>query len=1482
MGKFLDKAGLQTVWGLIKNGFVAKSSVSEKSTTLTWNTETEIANIDGKSIKVKIPAAPTFSNTARLQVSDTTNKRINTKESTGNYIQFTGGTNKFTVGDGTNSFDVSVTPSISLAHTITVKSGVKKDGTTEISATSSSAANPTVSLGDSGVSAGIYGPSGDVSGSNGNTIKVPQIRVNAKGIVTEISEKTFTAVNSTYTVNNGSFTIKTKVGSNAAVNVGSTSANASGNSDVTFIQGTNVTLTTDTTNRTITISSTDTNTHNSHGHTFTTTAPTSVGTTLGWGGTFDVVTALGNASATSGNLSSTYTTYRFQLPGNPNTDSKVTQTATTSSNTSWRPLILGGGNNYSDATVFAPVNVTDGVLSAHLAKFAPSQGIMALVGLKKLGTDGKEVAGSNTTVWNTNGGTTSLSSYLTSQDHYKTSPTAGSYGMKDATTGNNGTKIQIPYITVDGNGHVTSISNKEYTAVDHTYTVGSANLSLQVNGASKTTFSANATSAASFNIANGTSTSGNGTFLAGGVAVSIYGLAGAAYKALDADSMTASSTNVPTSKAVAAYVSAALTSVLTYKGTIGSSGATVTALPASHKVGDTYVVSVAGTYAGKACEVGDYIICKTAGTSANDSHWDVVNGENQVENKSASLAGAGSSATIATVDGTNLTITTPSTWTGVAKTGTVTSVATGAGLTGGTITGSGTIKVKLKDETANSADSSKSTSTNGGLYSVEVDKSGNLAVRVPWTDHTYTVNNGTLNLQANGTTKTTFTANQSGNSTFNIATGSGNGTISVGGVDVSVKGLGSAAYTNSGDYATSGHNHDGRYLRNYHKSSDITSTEVVADSDYIHNVGDSGGASTTMTKPAGMDNAWGILHMHLHTGNYAMQLGFGGTTGHMYFRNAYNTATFGAWVTLLDSNNSSVALSGSTLTVKINGTSHSLTNTWRGIQDNLTSSTNTTESLSAKQGYLLANGSARDNTKLPLSGGTMTGLLTTTSGSSHAGVKVGNTYINAINGDLIFQNNGTIRFGGDSWDYNVWAGLKYVHSSKVIYLGLADGSAFTANSAQSGGKVYTPGVSEIYIGNGTYKVWHAGNDGSGSGLDADTLDGNHASAFALSGHTHTTSIATSSGTNQITLAYGTKYAITAGGTSYVFTMPSSDNTWRPIGTGANDAAAGNHTHDGRYLRWNGNGANVTAMTWGTLTEANGYTILSHASSSDGGDWGMVNKGGQIFMQLDGYYYQNEGRYRVLDTSDSSSFASAGHTHSYLPLSGGTETGSITFSQTSSTRTNGIIGTYDPNAAAAIWSMGASYQIATDGKSLGSLYGAAYVYYGSGYTYGAGKSGGHSFVWAQNGNPTAALGNNVWTSGGFIKNGSSDSYVLLGGGGHKAVSDFATSGHTHTTSIATSSATNQITLAFGTKYVITAGGTSYVFTMPGNPNTNTWRPIQVGGVDKLTDSSTKINFTNSGSASVSYSGGTITIGCSAAANATADSALTAAEVEALLV
>ena len=117
----------------------------------------------------------------------------------------------------------------------------------------------------------------------------------------------------------------------------------------------------------------------------------------------------------------------------------------------------------------------------------------------------------------------------------------------------------------------------------------------------------------------------------------------------------------------------ALTAVLTYKGTVGSNG-DYTSLPSSHEVGDVYVVSSAGTFAGQSCEVGDYIICKTSRSTASDNDWNVVNGENQVSNSAATLAAAGSNVTIATVDGTNITISTPVSWTGVNKNGTLTGV----------------------------------------------------------------------------------------------------------------------------------------------------------------------------------------------------------------------------------------------------------------------------------------------------------------------------------------------------------------------------------------------------------------------------------------------------------------------------------------------------------------------------------------------------------------------------------------------------------------------------------------------------------------------------------------------------------------------------------------------------------------------------------------------------------------------------------------
>ena len=74
-------------------------------------------------------------------------------------------------------------------------------------------------------------------------------------------------------------------------------------------------------------------------------------------------------------------------------------------------------------------------------------------------------------------------------------------------------------------------------------------------------------------------------------------------------------------------------------------------------------------------------------------------------------------------------------------------------------------------------------------------------------------------------------------------------------------------------------------------------------------------------------------------------------------------------------------------------------------------------------------------------------------------------WISAFKGQVIFNTGNAIRFGETAWDWNKWAGLKYNHSAKTIYLGIADGSVFNANSAQSGGSLYFPAINNVYCYN---------------------------------------------------------------------------------------------------------------------------------------------------------------------------------------------------------------------------------------------------------------------------------------------------------------------------------------------------------------------------------------------------------------------------------
>lgn len=96
-----------------------------------------------------------------------------------------------------------------------------------------------------------------------------------------------------------------------------------------------------------------------------------------------------------------------------------------------------------------------------------------------------------------------------------------------------------------------------------------------------------------------------------------------------------------------------------------------------------------------------------------------------------------------------------------------------------------------------------------------------------------------------------------------------------------------------------------------------------------------------------------------------------------------------------------------------------------------------------------------------------------------------NARISAIDDQVIFNTGNAIRFGETAWDWDKWAGLKYAHSNKTIYLGIADGSVFNANSAQSNGTLRLAGITTItpdagariggsgnlYLGNANNSGW---------------------------------------------------------------------------------------------------------------------------------------------------------------------------------------------------------------------------------------------------------------------------------------------------------------------------------------------------------------------------------------------------------------------------
>ena len=76
---------------------------------------------------------------------------------------------------------------------------------------------------------------------------------------------------------------------------------------------------------------------------------------------------------------------------------------------------------------------------------------------------------------------------------------------------------------------------------------------------------------------------------------------------------------------------------------------------------------------------------------------------------------------------------------------------------------------------------------------------------------------------------------------------------------------------------------------------------------------------------------------------------------------------------------------------------------------------------------------------------------------------------------------GTLYIGDSKHYLQYYTGGKYVELYNV--------------TAATGIGVWDTGETKVFNPNGSYKIWHEGNDGSSSGLDADLLDGYHESSF---------------------------------------------------------------------------------------------------------------------------------------------------------------------------------------------------------------------------------------------------------------------------------------------------------------------------------------------------------------------------------------------------
>mgnify|MGYP003288875971 CR=1 FL=1 len=186
-----------------------------------------------------------FSN---VKVGDTTVAADTTTDT----LTLVAGSNITITPDATND-KITITATDTNTHNShAVISGKKADGSTDITGATSSG---NITLGDSGVTAGEYGPTANATPGYGATFNVPDIKVNAKGIVTSVTNRTVKIpasdnTNTTYDL------AATKSSTNGNVKLNLTAGGSGSGTDSVTLKGTGATTVTTDANGIVTINST--------------------------------------------------------------------------------------------------------------------------------------------------------------------------------------------------------------------------------------------------------------------------------------------------------------------------------------------------------------------------------------------------------------------------------------------------------------------------------------------------------------------------------------------------------------------------------------------------------------------------------------------------------------------------------------------------------------------------------------------------------------------------------------------------------------------------------------------------------------------------------------------------------------------------------------------------------------------------------------------------------------------------------------------------------------------------------------------------------------------------------------------------------------------------------------------------------------------------------------------------------------------------